>query len=65
MKIDCYMHVNGRDRSWGWDNNDRIIEAADRLGLDQLIVSIPVTRGMPTMTEVRACNDDVLHAIRR
>jgi hypothetical protein len=59
------MHVNGRDRSWGWDNNDCIIEAADRLGLDQLCVSIPVTRGMPTMTEVRACNDDVLHAMRR
>ena len=62
MKIDCHMHVNGRDRKWSWDDNDRIIEAADKLGIDQLCVSIPVVRGMPTMDEVRACNDDVLEA---
>ena len=65
MKIDCHMHVNGRQRQWGWDNNDRIIDAADWLGIDQLCVSIPITRGMPTMDDVRACNDDVLAAIRR
>ena len=64
MKIDCHMHVNGGIRKWSWDDNDRIIEAADRLGIDQLCVSIPVTRGMPTMDEVRACNDDVLAAMR-
>lgn len=65
MKIDCHMHINGRHRKWGWDNNDRIIEAADKLGINQLCVSIPVTRGMPTMEEVRECNDDVLAAMRR
>jgi len=27
MKIDCHIHVNGRHRKWGWDDNDPIIEA--------------------------------------
>ena len=65
MKIDCHMHVNGESQQWGWDDNDRIIEAADKLGIDKLCVSIPVVRGMPTMDEVRACNDDVLAAMLR
>ena len=65
MKIDCHMHVSGKARKWGWEENDRIIDAADRLGIDQLCCSIPVTRGIPTMEEVRACNDDVLEAMRR
>lgn len=64
-KIDCHMHVNGRRHTWGWENNNRMIEAADRLGIDQLCVSIPVLSGLPTMDEVRACNDDVLAAMRR
>ena len=50
---------------WSWGDNDLIIEAADRLGIDQLCVSIPVTRGMPSMEEVRVCNDGVLEAVRR
>lgn len=65
MKIDCHMHVNSRNSRWGWDDNDRVIEAADRLGIDQLCVSIPVTWGMPMMEEVRLCNDGVLSAMRR
>jgi len=65
MRIDCHMHVSGGPAQWGWGDNDRIIEAADLLGIDQLCCSIPVTRGMPTMDEVRACNDAVLEAMRR
>lgn len=60
MKIDCHMHVNGRRQKWGWDDNDRIIEAADKLGIDQLCASIPVMQRIPTMDEVCECNDDVL-----
>jgi predicted TIM-barrel fold metal-dependent hydrolase len=59
------MHVNGGGRTWGWEDDERIIEAADRLGIDRLCCSIPVTRGMPTMAEVRDCNDGVLKAMRR
>ncbi len=46
-KIDCHMHVNGGLRKWGWADNDRVIDAADRLGIEHLCCSIPVTRGLP------------------
>jgi predicted TIM-barrel fold metal-dependent hydrolase len=65
MKIDCHMHVNGRSRSWGWGDNDKIIDAADRLGIDKLCCSIPITSGMPEPKQVRECNDDVLEAMKR
>ncbi|MEE2657572.1 MAG: amidohydrolase family protein [Candidatus Latescibacterota bacterium] len=64
-KIDCHMHVNGAGVEWGWDHNDRIIEAADALGIDQLVVSIPIMRGMPSFPTVRACNDAVIDCMRR
>lgn len=65
MKIDCHMHVKGRKRSWGWGDNDKIIDAADRLGIDKLCCSIPITSGMPASVQVRECNDDVLGAMKR
>ena len=65
MKIDCHMHVNGRRQNWGWNGNDKIIDAADRLGIDKLCCSIPIVRGMPKPAEVRECNDDVLEAMER
>ena len=65
MKIDCHMHVNGDPPRWGWGDNDLIIDAADRLEIDQLCCSIPITRGIPTMDEIRAVNDGVLAAMRR
>jgi len=58
------MHVNGAGINWSWDHNDRIIEAADALGIDQLYVSIPITRGMPGMDDIRACNDAVIESMR-
>ncbi len=62
--IDCHMHVKGADVEWSWDHNDRIIEAADALGIDKLAVSIPIMRGMPTYERVRQCNDAVIEAMR-
>jgi hypothetical protein len=59
------MHLNGASRNWGWDDNDRIIEAADKLEINQLCCSIPWVRGMPTMEQVKACNDAVLAAMER
>ncbi|HUT18809.1 MAG TPA: amidohydrolase family protein [Anaerolineae bacterium] len=63
-KIDCHMHVKGRHQQWSWDHDDRIIEAADKLGIDELCASIPIAYRIPTMDEVRECNDDVLAAVR-
>ncbi|MFN2157542.1 MAG: amidohydrolase, partial [Anaerolineae bacterium] len=62
-KIDCHMHVKGHHQKWSWDDDDRIIEAADKLGIDELCVSIPIAFRVPTMDEVRQCNDDVLAAM--
>jgi len=63
--IDMHMHVKGAGVDWNWDHNDRIIEAADALGIEQVAVSIPVTRGMPTFARVRECNDAVIDAMRQ
>ena len=65
MKIDCHMHVNGKRQNWGWDNNDRIIDAADKLGIDKLCCSIPIMRGMPNPKKSRECNNDVLECMKR
>lgn len=65
MKIDCHMHVSGKTRKWGWGDNAKIIEAADKLGIDILCCSIPITSGMPSHEDVQACNDDVLAAMKR
>lgn len=64
-KIDCHMHVNGAGRKWGWADNDRVIDAADRLGIEHLCCSIPVTRGLPEPEEIRVCNDGVVEAMKR
>ena len=52
MKIDCHMHVQGKRSQWKtpWDN-DKIIEAADKLGIDKLRCSIPLT----TLDEAVGC----------
>lgn len=65
MKIDCHMHVNGKRQNWGWDSNDKIIDAADRLGIDKLCCSIPIMKGMPKPDEAKECNDDVLECMKR
>ena len=64
-RIDCHMHVRGAGVDWSWDHNDRIIEAADALGIDQLVVSIPVVRGMPDHATVRRCNDAVIASMQQ
>lgn len=64
-KIDAHMHVNGGPRKWGWEHNDAIIDAADRLGIDQLCCSIPIIGGrLDPPEQVRACNDGVLEAMQ-
>jgi predicted TIM-barrel fold metal-dependent hydrolase len=64
-KIDAHMHVNGADRDFGCPV-DAVVDAADRLGIDQLACSIPITGGRwATPDEVRACNDGMFEAMRR
>jgi len=53
-KIDCHCHV-------GFSETKKLVEAADRLGIQKLVVSIP--RGAKP-EEFRASNDGVLKAVK-
>ncbi len=65
-KLDCHMHVHGGRRNWGWSDDAAIVDAADRLGIELLVCSIPVTDGRRAdPEEVRSCNEGVLQAMGR
>jgi len=60
------MHVHGGRHNWGWRDDAAVVDAADRLGIESMVCSIPVLGGRwADPDEVRACNDAVLSAIRR
>ena len=60
-KLDAHMHVAGGPHRFYGCEPDSVINAADRLGIDQLACSIPITGGRrATPDEVRECNDLVL-----
>jgi predicted TIM-barrel fold metal-dependent hydrolase len=63
--IDCHAHLYHRSRS-SWEADDRkLIEAADRLGIDQLCCSILTPRRPATAEGFRECNQWVADAMRR
>lgn len=54
--IDCHAHLHHRSRS-SWEADDRgLIDAADRLGIDQLCCSILTPRRPATAEGFRECN---------
>jgi predicted TIM-barrel fold metal-dependent hydrolase len=64
-KIDCHMHVSGGSFRYAGAEARNVVDAADRLGIDQLICSMPVVGGRwAPPEEVRACNDAMLAAMR-
>ncbi len=70
MRIDVHMHVAGNLASVGWRGrfeDDRVvIEAADRLEIDQLCCSIPIQGGIhATPGQIREVNNSVLYAMGR
>lgn len=63
--IDCHAHLTHRSRS-SWQQDDRkLIEAADRLGIDQLCCSILTPRRPATADGFRGCNRWVADAMKR
>ena len=65
-KLDAHMHVAGGPHRFNGCEPDAVIDAADRLEIDQLACSIPITGGRrATPEEVRECNDLVRDAMRR
>ncbi len=63
--IDCHAHLHHRSRS-SWQEDDRkLIEAADKLGIDQLCCSLLTPRRPATAEGFRECNQWVAEATRR
>jgi len=63
--IDCHAHLNHRSRST-WEADDReLIDAADKLGIDQLCCSILTPRRPATADGFRQCNQWTADGMRR
>jgi predicted TIM-barrel fold metal-dependent hydrolase len=63
--IDCHAHLNHRNRAT-WEADDRkLIEAADKLGIDQLCCSTLTPRKPATADGFRECNRWTADGMRR
>jgi len=63
--IDCHAHLHHHS-SASWQDDDRkLIEAADKLGIDRLCCSILTPRRPATAAGFRECNQWVAEAMRR
>jgi len=62
LRIDCHCHVARSFEGADWTNSD-LVEAADRLGINLLCGSTPITHGMPTPDAVREANNVTLEAM--
>jgi hypothetical protein len=63
--IDCHAHLNHRSRAT-WEADDRkLIEAADKLGIDQLCCSILTPRQPATADGFRECNQWMAEGMKR
>jgi len=63
--IDCHAHLNHHSRTT-WEADDRkLIEAADRLGIDQLCCSILTPKRPSTAAGFRECNQWLADGMRR
>jgi len=63
--IDCHAHLNHHSRKT-WEADDRkLIEAADKLGIDQLCCSTLTPRWPATLDGFRECNQWTAEGMRR
>ncbi len=63
--IDCHAHLNHRSRPT-WEADDRkLIEAADKLGIDQLCCSILTPQRPATADGFRQCNQWMSEGMKR
>ncbi len=66
MVISCHEHLAHRREDRDWQGSDRLlIEAADKLGIDQLCCSILTSVRPATVEGFRECNEWVADAMRR
>jgi len=65
MTIDCHAHLSHHSRA-SWKEDDRkLVDAADRLGIDKLCCSILPPRRPSTPESFRECNRWVAEAVER
>lgn len=64
FRIDCHSHVRGGPWDIGSPSPKWLVEAADRLGIDSLCCSIPIGGRAAAPEEFRACNEDLLKAMK-
>ena len=62
---DCHAHLHHRSLSTWREDDRKLIEAADRLGIDQLCCSILTPRHQATVEGFRECNQWVAEGMRR
>ena len=62
-RIDAHNHVKGNNGKLDREDAEQMLEAADRLAIDRLCVSVPLTSESPTPQEFRQANDAVLEAM--
>jgi uncharacterized protein len=63
--IDCHAHLHHHSNP-AWKENDRkLIDAAEKLGIDQLCCSILTPRRPATAAGFRECNEFLAEAMRR
>ncbi len=64
MRIDVHSHVRMKDGRLDVEQCDSLIDAADRLGIDQMWCSAPAAGRMPDPEAIRQGNDVVVEAMR-
>ena len=63
--VDCHAHLTHRSRATWKSDDRRLIEAADKLGIDQLCCSILTPRRPATADGFRQCNRWTADGMRR
>ncbi len=63
--IDCHAHLNHRSRSTWKEDDRKLIEAADKLGIDQLCCSILTPIRPATADGFRQCNQWMAEDMKR
>ncbi len=64
MRLDAHSHVRIKDGRLDVDHCHSLIDAGDRLSIDQMWCSCPASQGMPEPDQIRLGNDVVIEAMR-
>lgn len=60
-----YRKINAHEHVHAVNDPSPLIDMADRLGMDKLVVSLPISAGVATPDEVTKCNDVVAKAMKK